>query len=106
MSVVFSNMMSSGVLPKGELFRTDVASRCIMRKQDLAGSFGGRFLPGNGERSVIQGIGGFVCATVGNKSSARRRSVQPIIIRHRWLVFMTVNQHRKRPQEQLDISQV
>jgi len=32
-----------------------------MRKQDLAGSFGGRFLPGNGERSVIRGIGCFVC---------------------------------------------
>ena len=33
--------------PPLEPFRTDVASRSIMRKQDLAGSFGGRFLPGN-----------------------------------------------------------
>src|SRR5258707_12622349 len=32
--------------PALELFRTDVASRCIVRKQDLAGSFGGGFCQG------------------------------------------------------------
>src|SRR5258705_6630315 len=37
----------TGRRPALELFRTDVASRCIVRKQDLAGSFGGWFLPGN-----------------------------------------------------------
>src|SRR5258706_7605041 len=30
-----------------ELFRSDVASRCIVREQYPAGSFGGRFLPGD-----------------------------------------------------------
>jgi hypothetical protein len=30
-----------------ELFRSDVASRCIVRKQDLARSLRWRFLPGN-----------------------------------------------------------
>src|ERR1700686_3968406 len=32
--------------PALELLRTDVASRCIVRAQDLAGSFGGRLMPG------------------------------------------------------------
>jgi hypothetical protein len=40
-----------------ELFRTDFASRCIVREQDLAGSFGWRFLPGNCERQVFREIG-------------------------------------------------
>jgi hypothetical protein len=33
--------------PALELFRADVASRCIVREQDLTGFFGGWFLPGN-----------------------------------------------------------
>ena len=32
-----------------------------MREQDLAGSFGGWFLPGTCERPIIRGIGWFVC---------------------------------------------
>src|SRR6266404_9497116 len=55
---------SAGLLPhRGaalELFRTDFASRCIMREQDLAGSFGWWFLPGTCERPIIRGIGWFV----------------------------------------------
>jgi hypothetical protein len=39
--------------PALELLRTDVASRCFMREQDLAGPFGGWFLPGNRERPDI-----------------------------------------------------
>jgi len=46
--------------PALELFRTDFASRCIMREQDLAGSFGWWFLPGTCERPIIRGIGWFV----------------------------------------------
>src|SRR5258708_37478401 len=47
--------------PAFELCRTDFASRCIMREQDLAGSFGWWFLPGTCERPIIRGIGWFVC---------------------------------------------
>jgi hypothetical protein len=47
--------------PTLELFRTYVASRCIVRDQDLAESFGWRFPPGDRERVVIRGIGCFVC---------------------------------------------
>jgi hypothetical protein len=39
--------------PALKLFRTDVASRRIVREQDPAGSFGWRLLPGNHEQLII-----------------------------------------------------
>jgi hypothetical protein len=43
--------------PALEPFRTDFASRCIVRQQDLARSFGWRFRPDNREQLIIRGIG-------------------------------------------------
>jgi hypothetical protein len=43
-----------------KLFRADVASGFIMREQDLAGSLGGWFLPGDRERPFVRAIGCFV----------------------------------------------
>src|SRR4029077_19812170 len=48
--------------PALKLFRTEVASRRVMREQDLAGSFGGRLMPENRERRIIWGVGRLVRA--------------------------------------------
>ena len=43
--------------PALELLRPDNASRCVVREQDPAGSFGWRFPPRNRERRIIRAIG-------------------------------------------------
>jgi hypothetical protein len=44
-----------------KLSRSDFASRCIMREQDPAGSFGRWLMPGNREGRIVRAIGFVVC---------------------------------------------